>query len=41
MNRMAGTKSAREINNLIRYTAWSVFRTARPLGDVDRQPLTA
>jgi hydrogen peroxide-dependent heme synthase len=41
MNRMAGTKSAREINDLIRYTAWSVFRTARPLGDVDRQPLTA
>ena len=29
------TKSARELNNVVRYTAWSVFRSARPLG-VDR-----
>jgi chlorite dismutase len=39
MKRMAGAKSAREINQLIRYTAWSVFKVARPLGEVDRQPL--
>jgi peroxiredoxin len=32
---------AREINELIRYTAWSVFKVVRPLGDADRQPLTA
>jgi len=28
--------SAREINDTIRYTMWSVFALARPLGDVDR-----
>jgi len=33
------TRSAREINELIRYTAWSVFKAARPLGESDRQPL--
>ena len=33
------TRSAREINELIRYTAWSVFKVSRPLGDVDRQPI--
>jgi hydrogen peroxide-dependent heme synthase len=33
--------SAREINDTIRYTMWSVFRVARPLGDVDRGPLAA
>jgi peroxiredoxin len=38
MASMSG-KAAREINDTIRYTAWSVFRAARPLGDVDRQPL--
>jgi chlorite dismutase len=26
---------------MIRYTAWSVFRVARPLGEIDRQPLAA
>jgi chlorite dismutase len=31
--------TAREINEVIRYTAWSVFRTQAPLGEVDRQPL--
>jgi peroxiredoxin len=34
-------KTARELNDKIRYTAWSVFRAVRPLGDVDRQPLAA
>src|SRR5664279_5693409 len=34
-------KKARELNDLIRYTAWSVFRVARPFGDEDRSGLTA
>jgi chlorite dismutase len=38
---MAVGKNARELNKLIRYTAWSVFRCSTPLGDVDRQPLAA
>jgi chlorite dismutase len=38
---MADGKQARELNDVIRYTAWSVFRAARPLGDIDRQPLAA
>jgi hydrogen peroxide-dependent heme synthase len=29
-------KRAREINESIRYTMWSVFRLAEPLGDADR-----
>jgi hydrogen peroxide-dependent heme synthase len=33
--------SARELNNVIRYTAWSVFRSVRPLGDDDRTALGA
>jgi chlorite dismutase len=33
--------SAREINAIIRYTMWSVFRVARPLGAVDRAPVAA
>jgi len=38
---MADVRSAREINNIVRYTAWSVFRCVHPLGEVDRQPLAA
>lgn len=38
MTRMDG-KSARELNDTIRYTAWSVFRAVRPLGDAARPPL--
>ena len=34
-------KAAKEINDQIRYTTWSVFRAATPLGDVDRAPLVA
>jgi chlorite dismutase len=30
---------ARELNEVIRYTAWSVFRAATPLGSADRQAL--
>jgi hydrogen peroxide-dependent heme synthase len=33
--------SAREINATIRYTMWSVFRVARPLGDGDRSMVAA
>jgi chlorite dismutase len=33
--------SARELNDVIRYTAWSVFRVARPLGAADRPALAA
>ena len=29
-------KQAKEINDTIRYTSWSVFKAVRPLGDVDR-----
>ena len=36
---MAGGKRAREINETIRYTAWSVFRSVRPLDDADRPAL--
>jgi peroxiredoxin len=32
---------ARELNDVIRYTAWSVFKAARPLGDADRPALAA
>jgi hydrogen peroxide-dependent heme synthase len=39
MKHMASGKQAREINDVIRYTAWSVFKVARPLGEVDRQPV--
>ena len=38
---MVDGKTARDLNNVIRYTAWSVFRCARPLGDADRAPLAA
>ena len=36
---MADGKTARELNDVVRYTAWSVFRAARPIGDADRAPL--
>ncbi len=38
---MVDGKQAREINDVIRYTAWSVFRAARPLGEQDRRPVAA
>ncbi|MBE7187203.1 hydrogen peroxide-dependent heme synthase [Jatrophihabitans endophyticus] len=34
-------RTARELNDVIRYTAWSVFRSTRPLGDADRTPIAA
>jgi chlorite dismutase len=36
-----GAPKARELNEVIRYTMWSVFRVARPLGDADRAPVAA
>jgi chlorite dismutase len=33
---MVDGRTARELNATIRYTAWSVFKAARPLGDGDR-----
>jgi hydrogen peroxide-dependent heme synthase len=32
-------KAARDLNATIRYTMWSVFKVARPLGDADRTPM--
>ena len=36
---MGGMVKARELNDVIRYTAWSVFRSGRPLEDADRPSL--
>ncbi len=36
---MVDGKTARELNNVIRYTGWSVFKVARPLGESDRSAL--
>jgi peroxiredoxin len=41
MSVMVEGKQARELNDVIRYTAWSVFRSVRPLGDEDRPALAA
>jgi chlorite dismutase len=41
MNGMVKGSTARELNDTVRYTAWSVFRAVRLIGEVDRQPLTA
>jgi hydrogen peroxide-dependent heme synthase len=38
---MADKPKARDLNRLIRYTMWSVFRVREPLGDADRGPLAA
>ena len=34
-------KVAKEINEQIRYTTWSVFTSVTPMGDADRAPLVA
>jgi chlorite dismutase len=41
MSVMVSGKQARELNDVIRYTLWSVFKVVTPLGEVDRQPLAA
>jgi peroxiredoxin len=38
---MVDGKQARALNDVIRYTAWSVFRVHDPLGDTDRDKLAA
>jgi hydrogen peroxide-dependent heme synthase len=37
----AGRPKARDLNQVIRYTMWSVFRLREPLGELDRPPLAA
>jgi chlorite dismutase len=37
---MVDGKQARELNDVIRYTAWSVFKVSDPIGDGDRAALT-
>ena len=32
---------ARDLNQLVRYTMWSVFRLREPLGETDRSPIAA
>jgi chlorite dismutase len=39
MKSMVDGKTARELNDVIRYTAWSVFRVHEPIGDAPREPL--
>jgi chlorite dismutase len=41
MTGMVDGKKARELNEVIRYTGWSVFRAVAALGDADRGPLAA
>ena len=41
MNVMVDGKQARELNDVIRYTAWSVFRCQTPVGAADRLALAA
>ncbi|HEV2886792.1 MAG TPA: hydrogen peroxide-dependent heme synthase [Jatrophihabitans sp.] len=38
---MVDGKQARELNDVIRYTAWSVFTVSRPLGEAPRAELAA
>ncbi|MBV9593145.1 MAG: chlorite dismutase family protein [Actinobacteria bacterium] len=38
---MVDGKQAKQLNAVIRYTAWSVFQAERRLGDSDRRPLAA
>jgi chlorite dismutase len=39
MTEQSPRPKARELNNVIRYTMWSVFRVRDPLGESDRAPL--
>jgi hydrogen peroxide-dependent heme synthase len=38
---MTDGKQARELNDVIRYTMWSVFKASQPLGSADRAELAA
>ncbi|NED94123.1 chlorite dismutase family protein [Phytoactinopolyspora alkaliphila] len=41
MTEQSPRPKARELNNVIRYTMWSVFRVRDPLGESERAPLAA
>ena len=41
MNEPASRPNARDINEVVRYTMWSVFRLRDPLGEAERAPLAA
>jgi chlorite dismutase len=41
MNEPASRPKARDLNEVVRYTMWSVFRLRDPLGDAERAPLAA
>jgi peroxiredoxin len=41
MNGVVDGKQARELNKLVRYTAWSVFRAVSPIREGDRSRLAA
>jgi chlorite dismutase len=41
MKHMVDGKQARALNDVIRYTAWSVFSVSTPIGDGDRAALAA
>ncbi|AYY13406.1 hypothetical protein EF847_12615 [Actinobacteria bacterium YIM 96077] len=41
MSEQPARPKARDLNEVIRYTMWSVFRLREPLGDIDRAPLVA
>jgi len=41
MNDPAVTPKARDLNEVVRYTMWSVFRLRDPLGEAERAPLAA
>ena len=41
MNDPASRPKARDLNDVVRYTMWSVFRLRDPLGEAERAPLAA
>jgi len=41
MNDPASRPKARDLNEVVRYTMWSVFRLRDPLGEAERAPLAA
>ena len=41
MNEPASRPKARDLNEVVRYTMWSVFRLRDPLGEAERAPLAA
>ncbi|NDL55977.1 hydrogen peroxide-dependent heme synthase [Phytoactinopolyspora mesophila] len=41
MSEQSPRPKARDLNQVIRYTMWSVFRVRDPLGDIDREPIAA